>query len=55
MHRQKEIQYSSRAITHIARQKQIHRLRHIIAELAKRLPEEKRQSNEVAKWRIMAA
>ena len=47
MHRQKEIQYSSRAITHIARQKQIHRLRHIIAELAKRLPEEERQSNEV--------
>ena len=39
MHRQKEIQYSSRAITHIARQKQIHRLRHIIAELAKRVPE----------------
>ena len=47
MHRQKEIQYSSRAITHIARQKQIHRLRHIIAELAKRLPEAERQSARV--------
>ena len=47
MHRQKEIQYSSRAITHIARQKQIHRLRHIIAELAKRLPEAERQSEGV--------
>ena len=47
MHRQKEIQYSSRAITHIARQKQIHRLRHIIAEFAKRLPETERQSETV--------
>jgi NTE family protein len=47
MHRQKEIQYSSRAISHIARQKQIHRLRHIIAELANRLPEADRQSQRV--------
>jgi NTE family protein len=39
MNRQKDLQYSSRATTHIARQKQIHRLRHIIAELAARLPE----------------
>jgi NTE family protein len=52
MHRQKEIQYSSRAITHIARQKQIHRLRHIIAELAKRMPESERQS---AQFREMAS
>ena len=44
MHRQKEIQYSSRAITHITRQKQIHRLRHIIAELEKRIPEPERRS-----------
>ena len=44
MHRQKEIQYSSRAITHITRQKQVHRLRHIIAELAKRISEPERQS-----------
>lgn len=42
MHRQKEIQYSSRALSHIMRQKQIHRLRHIIAELAAKLPEEER-------------
>ena len=46
--RQKDIQYSSRAISHITRQKQIHRLRHIIAELAKRLPERERQSDEVS-------
>jgi NTE family protein len=52
MHRQKEIQYSSRAIAHIVRQKQIHRLRHIIAELAKRMPESERQS---ARIREMAA
>jgi NTE family protein len=43
MHRQKEIQYSSRAIAHVQRQRQIHRLRHIIAELAKRVPEAERQ------------
>ena len=47
MHRQKEIQYSSRAITHIARQKQIHRLRHIIAELVKRVPESERRNDLV--------
>ena len=47
MHRQKEIQYSSRAITHIARQQQIHRLRHIIAELTKRIPESERNSELV--------
>jgi NTE family protein len=40
MNRQKDLQYSSRAGTHIARQKQIHRLRHIIAELKMRLPAE---------------
>ena len=42
MNRQKDIQYSSRAVSHIARQKQIHRLRHVIAELARRLPEAER-------------
>jgi NTE family protein len=35
--RQKDLQYSSRAITHIARQKQLHKLRHVIMELAKKL------------------
>ena len=39
MNRQKDIQYASRAVSHIARQKQIHRLRHVIAELVGRLPE----------------
>jgi NTE family protein len=48
MHRQKDVQYSSRATSHVLRQKQIHRLRHIIAELSELLPEEQRRSNEVA-------
>jgi len=32
MARQKDLQYSSRAASHIARQKQIHKLRHVISE-----------------------
>lgn len=39
MGRQKEIQYASRTESHIDRQKQIHRLRHIIRELKEYLPE----------------
>jgi NTE family protein len=50
--RQKDLQYASRAKTHIARQRQIHRLRHIIAELAERIPERDRNTNAV---RQMAA
>lgn len=45
--RHKDIQYSSRAASHIARQKQIHRLRHVIAELAEHLPAAERNSPEV--------
>ncbi|WJR80506.1 patatin-like phospholipase family protein [Bradyrhizobium sp. NP1] len=40
--RQKDIQYSSRIATQIARQQQAHRLRHIINELAAKLPESER-------------
>jgi NTE family protein len=47
MSRQKDIQYSSRAVTHIARQKQIHRLRHMIAELVRRLPEAEQRTPAV--------
>ena len=53
MGRQKDIQYASRAKSHIARQKQIHHLRHIIRELAKHVPENRRDSAEVrelASW-----
>ncbi|MBV8700548.1 patatin-like phospholipase family protein [Bradyrhizobium sp.] len=45
--RQKDIQYSSRIATQIARQDQIHRLRHVIKELAARLPEAARDDPRV--------
>jgi len=53
MGRQKDIQYASRADSHIARQKQIHRLRHVIRELAKQLPAGKQGDahvKELAAW-----
>jgi NTE family protein len=48
MARQKDIQYASRADSHIARQKQIHHLRHIIRELYRQLPQA-RQADAKAK------
>jgi NTE family protein len=45
--RQKDLQYSSRAVSHIARQKQIHRLRHVISQLLAKLPDDARTSAEV--------
>lgn len=45
--RQKDLQYASRAVAHVARQKQIHKLRHVIAELSARLPEDERKTAEV--------
>jgi NTE family protein len=47
LHRHKDIQYSSRVASHIARQQQVHRLRHVITELAKHVPEAARQSEAV--------
>lgn len=41
MGRQKDIQFGSRDESHIERQRQTHRLRHIIRELAKHLPVDK--------------
>jgi NTE family protein len=46
--RQKDVQFASRSRTTLARQKQIHKLRHVIADLSRRLPEAERASNEVA-------
>ena len=40
--RQKDIQYASRGKSHVARQQQIHRLRHVVRELAKHLPADRR-------------
>jgi NTE family protein len=45
--RQKDLQYSSRAKSHIARQKQIHKLRHIIAEMARAMPDNVRNQPEM--------
>ena len=47
MARQKDLQYSSRAASHIARQKQIHKLRHVINDLIEKLPEEMRKMPDV--------
>ena len=53
MGRQKDIQYASRADSHIARQQQIHRLRHVIGELVQHLPPSQRDTadvRELAGW-----
>jgi NTE family protein len=47
MGRQRDIQYSSRSESHLERQRQIHRLRHVIRELEQFIPEEKRKSKAV--------
>ena len=47
MHRQKDIQYSSRVASHIVRQTQTHRLRHVIKALLGHIPEDVRNSEEV--------
>jgi NTE family protein len=47
MGRMKDIQYSSRGLSHVARQQQLHRLRHVVRELAKRLPPEVAQDPTV--------
>ncbi len=51
--RQKDIQFASRAASHIDKQKQLHHLRHIIRELARRLPPSQRAEHDVqqlASW-----
>jgi NTE family protein len=47
MGRQKEIQYQSRARSHVQRQKQIHHLRHLIGDLVRRLPADERDHADV--------
>jgi NTE family protein len=44
LHRQKDIQYSSRIANHIVRQREAHRLRHVVNELVKHVPDEVRKS-----------
>jgi NTE family protein len=47
LNRQKDVQYSSRIASQITRHQQSHRLRHVINELAARLPEAERDKPEV--------
>jgi NTE family protein len=44
LHRHKDIQYSSRIANHIARQREAHRLRHVVNELVKYVPDDIRSS-----------
>jgi NTE family protein len=48
IHRQKDIQYSSRVASHITKQRQVHKLRHVVSELVKFIPEGER-NNPVVK------
>jgi NTE family protein len=47
LHRTKDIQYSSRISNHVVRQRESHRLRHVISELLKYVPEEARKDPAV--------
>jgi NTE family protein len=47
LNRHKDVQYSSRIASHIARQQQAHRLRHIISRLVEQLPDDARTSSLV--------
>jgi NTE family protein len=42
LHRQKDVQYSSRIASHIVRQQETHKLRHVITQLLKYVPEEEK-------------
>jgi len=48
MNRQKDVQYSSRAASHIKRQRQLHRLRHVVSELVEMIPPEARTDERFA-------
>ena len=47
--REKDLQYASRAVNQIKRQRQLRRLRHVISQLVEKLPPEAMRDNEVAK------
>jgi NTE family protein len=48
--RQKDIQFASRDESHIATQKSLHRLRHIVRELVKMVPDDRRETPEVKQY-----
>lgn len=45
--RQRDIQFASRVDSHVRRQAQIHRLRHIVRELARELPQATRERSDI--------
>jgi NTE family protein len=47
LNRQKDVQYSSRIASHISRQQQTHRLRHVVSQLARYIPDDVRKSEAV--------
>jgi NTE family protein len=47
LNRQKDIQYSSRVVAHIARERQVHKLRRVVSELVRLIPESERDSDLV--------
>jgi NTE family protein len=47
LHRQKDIQYSSRISSHVVRQQQTHRMRHVIGQLAAKVSDDDRNSDAV--------
>jgi NTE family protein len=49
--RQKDVQYSSRGNTHIKRQRQLHKLRHIIQQLAQLVPPDAVSNDDLATMR----
>ncbi|MFC0588272.1 patatin-like phospholipase family protein [Novosphingobium aquiterrae] len=51
MNRQKDLQYCSRAAQNIKRQRQLHRLRHVVTEIAKLVPDGAASANHLAELR----
>ena len=51
MNRQKDLQYSSRAAQNIKRQRQLHRLRHVVTEIAKLVPDDAAPAERLAELR----
>ncbi len=51
MNRQKDLQYSSRAAQNIKRQRQLHRLRHVVTEIAKLVPDGAAPAEHLAELR----
>ena len=47
LNRQKDVQYSSRIASHITRQQQTHRLRHVVSQLVRYIPDDVRKSDAV--------